>query len=433
MRRRIWGLVKMLDVFFSNQIALPSMISEHDCDTELPRNLYDEDFGPDTKVLPPSRPNTEPTSVSYLIYKIKLCIQLGAILQTTGRVMDQVHYEEILRYDAKLRDIRTEMPPHLKMQPLGECQGPLTLVMARFNLDVLYLKIMCLLHRKYIPRARHNPRYAHSRRSGIEASLETLRHLGTLHRESQPNGRLHPIKWFVTSVATKDFLLPAMLIALDLHFDNVGQGSAGQGSHFWSREQRQEMISSLELTRDVWKQLADISIEAVKASNTLEIMLAKIKSSGGADGPTSPTESLLSSGFSGARSSTDLGSEHSAAMTLGMLSGAAMAGPSATFGNPQASLGARFGPSPGTANHGAGASTGGLGTTSMGMGSAPAPEIPNLMLGFEGGQSPLSMFDNMASNNIDFSSNFDWVSFSSHWACPPLPHWACPLLMRGCP
>ncbi|SPQ18922.1 f7c43f77-852b-4352-a2f1-027f7165fedd [Thermothielavioides terrestris] len=420
-----WGLVRMLDVFLSHQIALPSMISEYDCDTELPHNLNDEDFGPDTKVLPPSRPNDEPTPISYLIFKIKLCLQLGAILQATGRVKNPVHYDEILRFDAKLRDIRAELPPHLKMLPLEECQGPLTLVMARFNMDILYLKIMCLLHRKYIPRARHNPRYAHSRRSAIEASLEALRHLATLHRESQPNGRLHPIRWFVTSVATKDFLLPAMLIALDLHFDNAGQGSAGQSSHFWSREQRQEMIVSLELTRDVWKQLADISMEAVKASNTLEIMLAKIKGSGGADGPTSPVERTSASGPLGATGLTALEPEHSAAMTLGMLSEGAMPGSPATLGGPQMSAGAPYGtlnPSSDPSNTGPGPSTGP--GTNMGAGAA-AYEFSNPMLGFDGGQSPLSMFDNMAGGNLDFSTNLDWDSFenymqTAHWGAETL-------------
>jgi hypothetical protein len=407
----------MLDVFFSHQISLPSMISENDCDTELPHNLYDEEYGPDTKVLPPSRPNTEPTPISYMAYKMRLTQQLGIILQATSRVKNQVHYDEILRFDAKLRDVWAELPPHLKMQPLEGSQAPLGLVMARFNIDVLYLKIVCVLHRKYIPRARHNPRYAHSRRSAIEASLQMLRHLATLHGESEPNGRLHTIKWFVTSVATKDFLLPAMLIALDLHFDNVSQRSTGQQDaqslHFWTREQRQEMISSLEVIRDIWKGLGDISIEAFKASNTLEVMLVKIKSFGAADEPTGPVERAAAPSAPIARVSAELRPEHSAALTLGMLSGGAMPGPSAaydaatlpgsmgttTYGRPNVGLDA--------ANAGVSPSTGP--STGTGIGSATAVDFSNPMLGFDGAPSPLTMFDNMASNNMDFSNNFDWV------------------------
>jgi hypothetical protein len=406
----------MMDVFFSHQVSLPSMISEHDCDAELPHNIYDEEFGPDTKVLPPSRPNTEPTPISYMVAKVKLCLQLGLILQATGRVKNQVHYDEILRFDAKLRDVRAELPPHLRMQPLEGSQAPLTLVMARFHLDILYLKIICVLHRKYIPRARHNPRYAHSRRSAIEASLATLRHLATLHRESQPNGLLHSVPWFFTSVATKDFLLPAMLVVLDLHFDNVSQGPSGQQDaqslYFWTREQRQEMIDSLELTRDIWKGLADMSIEAFKASNILEVMLAKIKRLGGADGPTPPAEMPVAPRPLETRgSAADLQSGHFEAMTRGMIPGGTMSGSSSAFHGSRPSMSTTYGPldlNVDTANAGVSPGTGP--GTSTGIGSAMAPDFPNPMLGFDGVQSPLTMFDNMTSSSLDFSSNFDWVS-----------------------
>ena len=420
MRRRTWGLVRMLDVFFSHQISLPSMISEHDCDTELPHNLYDEEYGPDTKVLPPSRPNTEPTPISYTIVKVKLCQQLGLILQATGRVKNPVHYDEILRFDAKLRDIRAELPPHLRMQPLEGSQPPLGSVMARFNTDILYLKTVCLLHRKYIPRARHSPRYAHSRRSAIGASLETLRHLATLHRESQPGRPLSPIKWFVTSVATKDFLLPAMLIALDLHFDNASRQSAGQQDveslHFWTRKQREEMISCLEVTKDIWNGLGDILIEAFKASRILEVMLAKIRSSGAAEGPAGLAETSAAREAFGARDSAELQPEHSAALTLGMLSGGAMPGPSTAFTGAQTSMSPMYGilnTGLDTASTGPSPSSG----PSTGIASVAASEFSNPMLGFDIAPSPMTMFDNMASSNMDFSSNLDWVRIPPH---PPV-------------
>lgn len=422
MRRRTWALVRAVDISFSHQVSLPSMISEYDCDTELPHNLYDEEFGPDTQVLPPCRPNAEPTPVSYMISKVKLCLQLGIILQATGRVKNQVHYDEILRLDAKLRDVKAQLPPHLKLRPLEGSEVPFMLIMARFSLDILYLKIMCLLHRKYIPRARHNPRCAHSRRSAIEASLQTLRHLATLHRESQPGARLHSIKWYVTAAATKEFVLPAMLIALDLHFDNEGQGlherQDSQGRHFWTREQRGEMISSLELTRDIWKGLADTSMEALKASNTLEIMLQKIKSSSDAEGSMSPPRGPVAA-VSGTAGPAELKLEHSAAVTLGMLSSGTTPGLSASFNTMQAPPGTTYGtlePSPDS-------TTAGTGTSTAGMGGLSAYEFPTTMLGLDGTPSPLSMFDNMASGTVDFPGDFDWV-----WLFPSCARGLNPLL-----
>jgi hypothetical protein len=409
----------MMDIFYSHHLSLPSMISENDCDTELPHNIYDEEFGPDTKLLPESRPNTEPTPISYMVSKVKLCFHLGVILQATSRVKDQVHYDDILRFDAKLQDIRAELPPHLRMQPL-DSSSPLTSVMSRFHLDILYLKIICVLHRKYIPRARHNPRYAHSRRSAIEASLATLRHLATLHRESQPGGLLHSIKWFFTSVTTKDFLLPAMLVVADLHFDNACKGTGGQhdAQSFWTREQRQEMINSLELTRDIWKELADVSIEAYKASNVLEIMLIKIKSLGGADGPKSPSGVSRASGAPGSGDSANRRPGQPEAIGRGINSGAASSGPSSIFNGTQSSMNAAGygGLNMGLDSAVTGMNTGTGSGTSTGMGSAAALNFANPMLGFDSVQSPLTMFDNMASSTLDFPDNsFDWVSTPS-WA-----------------
>ncbi|KAK3337360.1 hypothetical protein B0T19DRAFT_447939 [Cercophora scortea] len=387
MRRRTWALVRMSDVAFSHQVSLPNMIDEHDCDTQLPHNIFDEEFGPDTKVLPPSRPSAEPTPISYMISKVRLCLELGNILRATSRVGTQVHYDEILRFDARLREIKAELPPHLKLQPLEGSHDPLTLIIARFNVDILYLKIMCLLHRKYISRARHNPRYAHSRRSAIESSLETLRHLETLHRESQPNGRLRSIQWFVTSIATKDFLLPAMLIM------RSGERQDSHTLYFWTPEQRAEMIRSLEVTRDIWKGMTDGSMEAVKAFNVLRIMLAKIKTPQSAGPPEVP---LKGDPF-GFPPDVAMQPEHSAAVTLGMLSGGLSPNTAASLNSIQ---------SPGGTSY---PSLDMFGLPGSGSVSGMTPDFSGDGLGGNGAGPSMSMFANLPGNNMDFGANFDWV------------------------
>jgi hypothetical protein len=258
------------------------MIYENDCDTQLPNNLFDDEFHPGSKELPPSRPLTEPTPISYMIAKSRLCNELGNILQATNGIGKHVPYDEIIRFDARLRQIMQELPPHLKMTTLEGTHDPVMLLVARFNIDILCQKIFCLLHRKYLPRARQNARYAHSRRSAIEASLRALDHLATLHRETQPNGRLRTMGWYVKSIATKDFTLPAILVLIDLNYDNMATQSPDkrdqEGAFLWSPEQRERMISTLETVGQIWKSLADTSMEAFKASKVLEIMLEKADS-----------------------------------------------------------------------------------------------------------------------------------------------------------
>ena len=402
MRRRTWALIRMSDVIFSHQVSLPSMISEDHCDTELPHNIMDDEFGPDCEELPLSRPASEATPVSYMVAKVKLYQELGNILQATSRVKNPVHYDEILRLDARLKKMKEELPAHLNVQPLERPHDPLSLIVARFNIHIPYLKITCLLHRQYMSRARHNPRYNYSRRSAIHASMEALRHLATLHRESQPDGRLRSLKWFVTSIATKDFLLPSMLIILDLHYDS-GAGSSGaqagvRAPSFWTREQRTEMISSLELTKEIWKGLANTSMEAVKAFNILELMLEKIKNpQTDQDVPIADAASARPDPFANFNPA-EIQPEHTAAMTLGMLSGGMTPNTTDVFNAMQGS-GEAKGAAP-YQNLDPGA------TFSMDGPSFP-PTFSADGLGMEtNGDSPFSMLD----NNMNLTSGFDWVS-----------------------
>lgn len=378
------------------------MIYDHDCDTQFPNNIFDEEFGPDTKVLPPSRPASEPTPISYMIAKVKFCLELGNILQATNRVGKQVPYDEILRFDARLRELRQELPPHLKMQKLDNAQDPLTLIVARFNIDILYLKIMCLLHRKYLARSRDNPRYAHSRRSAIESALEMLHHLRVLHEESQPSGRLRSIKWFVTSVATKEFLLPSMLVLLDLHFDAQAELSGArqnsQSMYFWTPEQRLEMIRAIEAAQNIWEGLADSSMEAVKANSITRIMLEKIrspanKSSSATEQASVVTKDVLFASMNNA----GLQPEQSAAMTLGMMSsGGLTPNTAAAFGSAVQSPGGTAYPAIDSGLGAGGERTGMTPDFSGDFGIAP--------------NSPFSsMFGNLG-NTMGMGQNFDWVS-----------------------
>jgi hypothetical protein len=289
------------------------------------------------------------------------------------------------------------------MQPLEGSHDPLTLIIARFNVDILYQKIMCLLHRKYLSRARQNPRYAHSRRSAIEASLETLRHLVTLHRESQPNGRLRSVKWYVSSIATKEFLLPAMLVVLDLHFDNMaersGQRQDSQAAFFWTPEQRMEMVSILETARDIWEELADTSMDAVKAYNVVKIMLEKIKDPNASQDSSPPDSIQPKTDLFSSMDSAEMQPEHSAAMTLGMLSGGMTPNTVAAFNSVQSPGGTSYPP--------------------IDLGSLPVPEAtgtgmtPDYQLDGMGMGNPTSpfssMFSTMGTGGTDFTQNFDWV------------------------
>ena len=403
LRRRVWTFVRQSDLLFSFQIGLPSMIRLGDCDTELPRNLYDDEFDEDSKILPPSRPASEPTPVSYMCAKANMAFAFGKTVERLHSV-STCSYDEIMALDRDLREARAEFPPHLRLRSIEESMmDPGALVMQRLYLSILYHKGQCVLHRKFLARARENNRYAHSRRTCVDSSMELLSHQAILHYESRPGRRLHGMKVFISSITAADFLLAAMIVALDLCHgsETEGGGQSSGDMYTWGLERRADMVRALEVSNDIWKETRDQSMEAFKASELLTVILNKMKYSRNQaagrtqqnpfpfPGPSNGTDGQAF-GLPG-----DEKPEHSAAMTLGMLSNGGMTPNSTLMFN------------------GAFPSTGGINSNVGDMlpsGLTPGYSMEQAANGIPSMPSPLSFF---GSGNLagDMPANLDWVSF----------------------
>ncbi|KAL9035545.1 MAG: hypothetical protein Q9180_004808 [Flavoplaca navasiana] len=334
MRRRVWTFVRQSDLLFSFQLGLPSMIRMRlgDCDTALPGNYYDEDLYEDMKELPPPRPITEQTPVSYMIAKASLSFSFGRIVESLHAITTR-SYDEIMDLDQNLQEARAELPPHLRLRPIEDCRDePGAIIMQRYFLSMLYHKGQCVLHRKFLGRARENNKYAHSRRTCVDSSMELLAHQATLHYESQPECRLNNVRVLLSSLTSHDFLLAAMIISLDLcqgaEAERLGRDSADL--YTWGAERRDEMIRALETSTEIWKETRDTSMESYKASEILTVMINKIKNyvqrnpNGSRQAPMTPFPfpSMANGNTTSPYGPPQMEDkpEHSAAMTLGMLS-----------------------------------------------------------------------------------------------------------------
>lgn len=410
MRRRLWTFVRQSDLLFSFQMGLPSMIRTGDCDTALPRNIYDHEFDEDTKVLPPPRAQTIETPVTFMIAMSSLSFVFGKIVER----LQNVHtppYEEIMALDNELRETFAALPAFLRLKPLEESDvdSTSTLIM-RFDLSFLYYKSQCVLHRRYTTKARENPRYNHSRRTCVDASMELLRQQASLHRESEPNRLLHSVRWYVNSLTTHTFLLAATLVSLDLwHSAKAEQrGIASGDMEMWGTDRRVEMIEALKASTDIWAELANASMEAYKAAEIGNIMLKKLeemhfqtenlkaqKAFGftkvtAAKAPIPPTRRL------NARDEDK--PEHSAALTLGMLS---TGGLPISGQQPQAGY-------PGPYATGVGSLMGEMAAPLGSAPSAPGTNPSDLLTsaGTTTAPSPFSLF----TNSSGVMDNVDWVS-----------------------
>ena len=402
MRRRVWTFVRQSDLLFSFQIGLPSMIRLGDCDTELPRNLFDDEFDEDTQVLPPSRPPNEPTPVSYMCAKANMAFAFGKTVERLHQV-STISYEEIIALDHELREARAELPPHLRLRSIDESMtDPGALVMQRYNLSILYHKGQCVLHRKFLARARENNRFAPSRRTCVDSSMELLNHQATLHYESKPGHRLHGMKVFISSLTAADFLLAAMIVALDLCYGaEMEGGGGGQSSgdiYTWGSERRADMIQALAVSNGIWKEMRDTSMEAYKASEILGVILKKLKSRNPATGmPTRnpfPFPGMNGTDGQAYPAPVEEKPEHSAAMTLGMLSNGGMTpGSAGMFNN-------AFPPNMADNQH---------------SGLTPNYSMDDSANGIPSAPSPLSFFGNGNTGGDMPPANLDWVSSNTPW------------------
>jgi hypothetical protein len=324
MRRRVWAAIRSFDLLFSAQAGMPPITRPRDTNTEVPRNIYDDELFEDMKILPPSRPETEATPTLFLINRTRLIYKLGEAVELTD-TLTCTSYEEVMRLDSQARELHEQISPHLKMRSMDEsARDPSTLIMQRFTLDLLYLKMICVLHRKYLAYARVHARFSYSRTAVIDASLIMLQHQATLHRECQPGGRLRNVKWFISSLTTVDFLLAAMIIASDLYhtikMERQGRSLPGD-MHMHSFDRIEDMLDAIETAVGIWDGLKDHSMEAYKAHTTLSVMLAQLKKdrlSRQSQGSFSSAASMFP--VNATMDDANVAPEHCAAMTLGMLS-----------------------------------------------------------------------------------------------------------------
>ena len=359
-RRRVFTFVRQMDLLISFQFGLPAMIRYDHIDAQSPRNLYDDEIYPDMKQLPPSRPNFEATPMSYMIAKSKMTFIFGRIVERTASITDPPSYEETMKFDQDLREARATHPPLLQMRAFQEsARDPANLIMQRLGLEMVYLRSQFVLHRRFIARGRENPRFALSRRTCIDASMELLAHQATLHQESQPGGRLRSVKWYISSLTTHDFLLAAMLVCLDLYHcaeaERRGRKPSSPSSpiveDLYREDRRQEMLNAVEHCITIWESVREQSMEAYKASHALRVMVDKLKahqaqqetlrqmpsqqssqSGTGLQYRGHPTFGMIPNGTFGDVNPDDLPPEQSAAMTLGLLSAGGVSPSGTTMG-----------------------------------------------------------------------------------------------------
>ncbi|PYH98171.1 C6 transcription factor [Aspergillus ellipticus CBS 707.79] len=277
MRRRLWVILRQLDILISFQVGLPRTVQDWQQDVEPPRNISDSDFDESTQELPPSRPESELTTMSYTLSKARLMNIFGKIADLAYS-RGPVTYEDALTIDRQLEEAHDQLPAIFKMRPLDQCiVDPSVLILRRYTLELLYQKSRCVLHRRYLGEVHTNVRYAFSRWVCMTASKEILRHHADLYHESQPGGLLYRDRQYPNSLQTADYLLAAMIISLELSHDPTGaQVTSTDNDVALVIRGREDLLSTLETSHQIFERERE-SADVQKAYAALSLMLRRVK------------------------------------------------------------------------------------------------------------------------------------------------------------
>ncbi|RVX72164.1 hypothetical protein B0A52_04762 [Exophiala mesophila] len=280
MRRRTFYNVRTLDLLLSFQAGLPTILHEEVCDTEIPANLFDEDFDEDCTELPPSRPDSDHTPMSYYRFKGELALRFGFVARCALKTRVPP-YDTIMNADAELRTFIATIPPFLAMKPLClSMSDEPYLIFQRINIELMYRKNLMILHRNYISYERSNPGYEHSRNTALEASLQVLELQADLDNAAKPGGLLHHDEWVPSSVNYHDFLLAAMIACLDL-YESHRQGVYVNidGS---ARDTQVRTCRALSIAHGIWLSRVNSDKDALRAATMLGVMFTKFPIPSGA-------------------------------------------------------------------------------------------------------------------------------------------------------
>jgi hypothetical protein len=280
MRRRMWNMALQVESLVSFHMGLPSMVYAVVSDTEVPRNLHDSDFDENTAELPPGRPDSDWTSMTYPIQKTNI-IRVFRCIAAQAHALTPPTYAEVLRLDTELEYVWDRMPRFMKNQSPSEFVGdPSNMIIQRFGLSALRNKCVCVLHRRFLVEAVPQPQHNYSRQQCLEAATQLLTNQQIIWEASQPGHVLSDQGWFLTSLAIHDYLLAAMVLYLVIqneHYENPAS------EHNWtSRQQpapsKEELKGMIKTSQEIWSRVADSVGELRKTAQTLTIMLARLDS-----------------------------------------------------------------------------------------------------------------------------------------------------------
>ncbi|TGO83059.1 hypothetical protein BPOR_0709g00050 [Botrytis porri] len=179
-KRRIWWHIVSTDwimSFMSGPQNGTYMIHPQQMKCDYPTNVNDVDIGPPGDYRKPSCMATDMTYSTFRYQLSIICREIVDATQTFGSETHELPYETVLSFDRKLISMVSEFPPALRMDAKSRAQYkdldakyPFLAVQRTAGHFGVHTRLT-RLHRAYLARGAHDPRFSYSRMICLRSAL----------------------------------------------------------------------------------------------------------------------------------------------------------------------------------------------------------------------------------------------------------------------
>ncbi|PHH73482.1 hypothetical protein CDD83_4722 [Cordyceps sp. RAO-2017] len=267
MGRRVWWYLAASDWMLA-QFSVPQegtfMVHPQQMAVRKPRNANDEDLVDGREII--DRPPDEPTSVSYLLQRIRLAEVCHGLLDLCPSILmnpESMDYGHVLEVDRRLRKYITEMPGFFSLdnnrwngpQPSDPRRYP-SIAVQRYMLNVLLHRQLCKLHLPYLVRGAVEPTFAYSHDECIKSARLIIEIEHQLRKENFPSVSFRQ----QTNVVLRSVFVACIALILDSCLGANSRNSLASGEEIvdaWSILQQARAYSP------VASELLELSIQVL--------------------------------------------------------------------------------------------------------------------------------------------------------------------------
>ncbi|KAJ5723178.1 hypothetical protein N7488_001213 [Penicillium malachiteum] len=262
MRRRSWLTLSVMNCLVAWQTGLPPVVSKERGDTTYPRNLLDEDFGPATKRLPPSR--SETTDISNITYMVALERMLSLANKIAHLPDGQQSPENTTSLQQELDEAWSKVPSTLRSFNTSDNDG--SAMVKILTLEITYQRARCILYRPYLAIRKEYLSHQVFHFDCVDAASRILDCQIQMFQSafSQPQYRYQA--WFGVSRAICDCLTASMVVYLEI-ITSIKENELS------AHKKSVKLIKSLKKSHESWISCPRPSLETVKAAELLGNML----------------------------------------------------------------------------------------------------------------------------------------------------------------